>query len=191
MNCRTALMWSLRNFLRILILTIVVSFFVFRATELMMTLNTASYIETYYIAGGLELPDAFRRISGQEQTWRILHLVLSFVLLVATLFIIYAFTLIRRENNGNLLQPEKHPLRLIAIRELAILLSISAPATIIGTLFSTAFLDNPQSFHIRLFQSAQMLTTGLPLPEFWFLWMFFASLVTAIIVGVFVVKRLV
>jgi len=191
MDGRTVLMWGLRNFLRIAILTIVVSLFVYRATELMMTLNTTSYIETYYATGGLALPDAFRRISGQEQLWRILHLALSFVLLIAALLIIYAFTLLRREDNCNLLSSDKHSSWIIALCELAVLLSISGPATIIGTLLGATLLDGPQSFELRLFSAAHMLGFGLPLPEFWFLWMLSISLGLAIIVGVFAVRRLV
>jgi len=190
MNIRTALMWVLRNFLRIAILSIVVGLLIFRATELMMTLNTTSYIEAYYISQGLDIPDAFRRISGQELAWGILHLVLSLFMLVAAFLTIYAFTLLRRKDNGNILSAEKHSPFIITLRELAVLLSISTPASIIGTLFSMVLVRSPQNFEFRVFSAAQMLGEGLPLAEFWFVWMLIGCLILSMLTGVVSIKRL-
>ena len=190
MDGRTIFLWMLRNFLRIVILAIAVSFFVFRASELMTMLNVTGYVEAYYIAEELELSDVFRRISAQEQAWRILHLVLSFVMLTAAFLIIYSFTLLRRVDNGNLLCHKKHSHQLVRLRELAVLLSISAPAIGIGTVLGVAFLIGPRPFELTLFSTAQILGRGLPLPEFWFICMLISCLVLATIVGLFAIKKL-
>ena len=190
MSTRTAFMWMLRNFLRMAILALAVSFFVFRASELVMTVNTTIHVEAYYIAEGLELPDTFRRISTQEQTWRIVHLILSFVILTASLLIIYSFTLLRREDNGNLLYSENHSPGLVMLRELSILLSISAPASVIGSTLGMVFLDSPGSFDLALFSASQLLGDGLPLPDFWFVLMLTVCTLLASVVGIFAIKRL-
>jgi len=190
MTSRTIFIWALRNFLRLGILAIAVSFFVFRATELFMTINAASYVEAYYIAEGLDLPDAFRRISNQEQTWKVVHLVFSFVILIASFLIIYSFTLLRREDNGNFLCSEKYSLRIIILREFAILLSLAAPASVIGTILGASFLGGLIPFELTLFSASQMLGRGLPLPELWFIWMLFTCLILSALVGVFAIKKL-